>query len=111
MADDLRMALTELLRKGEVERDAAFLREGVRVLAQALMEAEVAQHVGAERYERTPERRGERNGHRERPWDTRVRVGSMELRVPRVRDGGYFPALLEPRRRAERARAAVVQEA
>src|SRR5688500_9574527 len=109
MADDLRMALTELLRKGEVERDADFLREGVRVLAQALMEAEVAQHVGAERYERSPERRGERNGHRERPWDTRV--GSIELRVPRVRDGGYFPALLEPRRRAERALAAVVQEA
>ena len=109
MADDLRMALTELLRKGEVERDADFLREGVRVLAQALMEAEVAQHVGAERYERSPERRGERNGHRERPWDTRV--GTMELRVPRVRDGSYFPALLEPRRRAERALAAVVQEA
>src|SRR5688500_12139564 len=109
MADDLRMALTELLRKGEVERDADFLREGVRVLAQALMEAEVAQHVGAERYERSPERRGERNGHRERPWDTRV--GTVELRVPRVRDGSSFPALLEPRRRAERALAAVVQEA
>jgi putative transposase len=73
------------------------------------MELEVAQHLGAERYERTPERRGERNGHRERDWDTRA--GTVELRVPRVRDGSFFPALLEPRRRAERALAAVVQEA
>jgi putative transposase len=109
MADELRMGLQELLRKAELEGDADFLREGVRVLAQALMELEVSQHLGAERYERTPERRGERNGHRERAWDTRV--GTVELRVPRVRDGSYFPALLEPRRRAERALVAVVQEA
>src|ERR671928_1404799 len=101
MADELRMALEDLLRKAELERDADFLREGVRVLSQALMEVEVAQHVGAERYERTAERRGERNGYRERDWDTRV--GTIGLRVPRVRDGSYFPSLLEPRRRAERA--------
>ena len=56
MADDLRMALDELLRKAALERDADFLREGVRVLSQALMELEVTQHVGAERYERTPQR-------------------------------------------------------
>ena len=56
MADDLRMALDELLRKAALERDADFLREGVRVLSQALMELEVTQHVGAERYERTPSR-------------------------------------------------------
>jgi putative transposase len=86
-----------------------FLREGVRTLAQALMEAEVTQHVGASRYERTSQRTGERNGSRQRRWDTRV--GSMALRVPRVRDGRYFPSLLEPRRRAERALVAVVQEA
>jgi transposase-like protein len=103
------MALDELLRKVQVSDDADFLREGVRALAQALMEAEVSQHVGAGRYERSAERTGERNGHRERRWDTRV--GSIQLRVPRVRDGSYFPALLEPRRRAERALVAVVQEA
>src|SRR5919206_3610478 len=98
MADELRMALAELLRKAELERDADFLREGVRVLSQALMELEVAQHVGAERHERAPERTGQRNGYRDRAWDTRV--GSLELRVPRVRDGSFFPSLLEPRRRA-----------
>ena len=109
MADEMSMALDELLRKAQLSEDVDFLREGVRALAQALMEAEVAQHLGARRYERTRERTGERNGHRERRWDTRV--GSIELRVPRVRDGSYFPALLEPRRRAERALVAVVQEA
>src|ERR1051325_4833138 len=109
MAEDLRMALQELLRKAEFDGDVDFLREGVRVLAQELMEIEVAQHVGAEKYERAAERNGERNGYRERTWDTRV--GSLELRVPRVRDGGYYPALLEPRRRGERALVAVVQEA
>jgi transposase-like protein len=85
------------------------LREGVRVLAEALMEVEVAQHVGAERHERTPARLGQRNGARDRQWDTRV--GTIELRVPRVRDGSYFPSLLEPRTRGERALVAVVQEA
>ena len=109
MAEDLRTALTELLRKAELDGDADFLREGARVLAEALMELEVAQHLGAERYERSPERAGLRNGYRERAWDTRV--GTIELRVPRVRDGGFFPSLLEPRRRAERALLAVVQEA
>jgi len=109
MADETSMALDELLRKVQMSDDVDFLREGVRVLAQALMEAEVSQHLGAKRYERTTERTGERNGARERRWDTRV--GSITLRVPRVRDGSYFPSLLEPRRRAERALVAVVQEA
>ncbi|MBV9543512.1 MAG: IS256 family transposase, partial [Chloroflexi bacterium] len=108
MADELRMALAEVLRKAGVEQ-ADFLREGVRVLAEELMEMELAEHVGAERHERSPERTGYRNGYRERPWDTRV--GSIELKVPRVRDGSFFPSLLEPRRRAERALVAVVQEA
>jgi transposase-like protein len=108
VADDLRMALSDVLRKGD-PTDADFLREGVRVLARAVMELEVSQHVGAERYERSPDRRGERNGYRDRQWDTRV--GTVELAVPRVRDGSFFPALLEPRRRAERALTAVVQEA
>ena len=109
MADETSMALEDLLRKAQLSEDVDFLREGVRVLAQALMELEVTQHVAARRYERTVERKGERNGTRERRWDTRV--GSLTLRVPRVRDGSYFPTLLEPRRRAERALVAVVQEA
>src|ERR671939_316822 len=108
MADALRMALAEVLRKAELE-DADFLREGVRVLAQALMELELTERLGAERHERTSERAGYRNGYRERPWDTRV--GTIDLQVPRVRDGSFFPSLLGPRRRAERALVAVVQEA
>jgi putative transposase len=79
------------------------------VLAQEVMEIEVAQHLGAERFERATDRSGKRNGYRDRTWDKRV--GSIELRFPRVRDGGYYPALLEPRRRGERALVAVVQEA
>jgi putative transposase len=109
MAVELRMALLDLLRKAEMDHDADFLREGVRLLAQALLELEVTEHVGAEPYERSAERRGQRNGYRERQWDTRV--GSLDLRVPRVRDGSYFPSLFDPRKRAERALLAVVQEA
>jgi putative transposase len=109
MTDELSIGLTKLLRKAAMAHDADFLREGVRVFSQALMELEVTQHVGAERHARTPERTGQRNGYRERRWDTRV--GTVDLQVPRVRDGSYFPALLEPRRRAERALVAVVQEA
>ena len=109
MADDLRVALDELLCKACGDGDIDFLKEGMRVMAQALMELEVTQHLGAERYERTGERTGQRNGYRERPWDTRV--GTLDLQVPRVRDGSFFPALLVPRRRAEKALLAVVQEA
>lgn len=109
MADTVSMALEELLRKAQLEQDVDVLREGVRVLSEALMELEVTQHVGAARHERTPERTGQRNGYRERQWDTRV--GTIGIKVPRVRDGSYFPSLLEPRRRAERALVAVVQEA
>ena len=90
MVDELRTALAELLRKAELEGDAAFLREGV--LAQALMELEVTERLRAERHERTPTRSGYRNGYRERAWDTRV--GSVELRVRRVRGGDFFPSLL-----------------
>jgi putative transposase len=109
MADELRIGLSELLRKAIIDQDADFLKEGVRVLSQALMEMEVEEYVGATRHERSPGRTGQRNGYRERSWDTRV--GTVDLKVPRVRDGGYFPSLLEPRRRAERALSAVVQEA
>jgi transposase-like protein len=109
MADDVRMALAELVRKAEAEPGLDVLREGVRVLAEAIMDWEVTQHVGAARHVRSEERLGQRNGYRERQWDTRV--GTIDLRVPRVRDGSYFPALLEPRTRGERALVAVVQEA
>jgi putative transposase len=108
MAEDVRMALDELLRKVELE-DVDFLREGVRVMSQALMELEVSHQLGAERHERTERRTGQRNGYRERQWDTRV--GTIDLQVPRVRDGGFLPSLLEPRKRAEQALVAVVQEA
>jgi transposase-like protein len=103
------MALAEVVRKAEEQGEVDFLRDGVRVLTQALMEIEVSQQLGAERYERTGERVGQRNGYREREWDTRV--GTIGLRVPRVRDGSYFPTLLEPRRRSEQALVAVVREA
>jgi transposase-like protein len=109
VTDELRIGLSELLRKAMIDRDAEFLKEGVRVLSQALMEMEVQEHVGAAPHERSAERVGQRNGYRQRSWDTRV--GTVELKVPRVRDSSYFPSLLEPRRKAERALSAVVQEA
>lgn len=99
-----------MLGKVAREGDVDLLREGVKVLAQALMEVEVSAQVGAAHGERVPDRRlTQRNGYRERRWDTRV--GTIELPIPKLRDGSYFPSLLEPRRRSERARLAVVQEA
>jgi putative transposase len=109
MADELRMALLELLRKADLEGTPDFLREGVKLLAQELMEAELSQHLGADKHERSPLRQGQRNGYRSREWDTRV--GTIELQVPRARDGSFFPSLLEPRKRAERSLLSVVQEA
>ncbi|WP_375222147.1 transposase, partial [Symbiobacterium thermophilum] len=105
---NFRIALEELLRKSGVD-DVDFLREGVRVLAQDLMELEVSQQIGAERYERSSERSNYRNGYRERQWDTRV--GTIDLQIPKLRKGSYMPSWLEPRRRAEKALVAVVQEA
>jgi putative transposase len=78
-------------------------------LAQELMEAEVTQAAGASYGERSGERVTRRNGYRERAWDTRV--GSIELAIPKLRQGSYFPSFLEPRRRSEQALVAVVQEA
>ena len=103
------MDLTEFVGKVLAESDVDVLREGVRVLAQAVMDAQVTTKLGAEPFERTPERTGYRNGYRERRWDTRV--STIELRIPKVTPGTYLPTLLEPRRRAERALVAVVQEA
>jgi len=104
------MALLENVRKAIEEGDGDFLRDTVHLLAQGVMEAEVTELTGVPKGERAPDRRlTQRNGYRERRWDTRV--GTIDLAIPRVRDGNYFPSLLEPRRRAERALLAVVQEA
>jgi transposase-like protein len=109
MAED-RMAVLDTVRKAIADGDVDFLREGVRVLAQAVMEAEVSELTGVARGERNPGARlTHRTGYRDRRWDTRV--GTIELAVPRVRDGSYLPSLLDPRRRTERALLAVVQEA
>ena len=104
-----RMDLSAFVGKLLEEQKGDVLREGVRVLARALMEAEVTDLVGADRYERTEARRAYRNGSRTRAWDTRV--GTLELAVPKVRPGSYYPSLLQPWRRAEQALRAVVQEA
>jgi transposase-like protein len=103
------MDLSAFVGKLLEEQDGDVLREGIRVLSQALMETEVAGLIGAERHERTGERATYRNGYRLRTWDTRV--GTIELAIPKLRTGTYFPSLLQPRRRAEHALLAVVQEA
>src|SRR5438067_3343472 len=102
------MTLLDVLRKEEVP-EGDFLREAVRRFVHELMEAEVTALVGAEAYERTEERTTQRNGHRNRRWDTRV--GTLELAIPKLRTGSFFPSWLEPRRRSERALVAVVAEA
>ncbi len=102
------MPLAESVRKGE-EPGGDWLRAVVERVVQDLMEAEVSAQIGAGRYERTEERTTQRNGYRHRPWDTRV--GTLELAIPKLRAGSYFPSWLEPRRRAEQALVAVVAEA
>jgi transposase-like protein len=103
------MTLLDLLNKEEQGADPSFLRDGVRLLAQELMDAEATQLAGAGLHERSESRLTYRNGYREREWDTRV--GTVDLQIPKLRQGAYFPSLLEPRRRHERALLAVVQEA
>ena len=107
MADE-KMTLLDAMRKGQ-EPGEDFLREAVRWMVHELMEAEVSAQVGAERYERNPERTTQRNGTRTRQWDTRV--GTIELQIPKLRTGSYFPSWLEPRKRSEQALVAVVAEA
>jgi transposase-like protein len=91
------------------EFNSDFLREGITVLTQLLMELEVTEKIGAERYQHSPERVTQRNGYRERTWETRV--GEIPLRIPKLRQGVYYPDFLEPRRRTEQALVAVIQEA
>ena len=107
MATD-RMALVDVLRKGQ-DPEVDFLKEGVRWLVQELMEAEVSAQIGADRYARSDERTTQRNGYRKRPWDTRV--GTLELAIPKLRSGSYFPSWLDARKRGEQALIAVVAEA
>jgi len=109
MANRKRIKLLEQLRKVGMEEGADFLREGLKVMAEAFMELEVKEKTGAEHYERCDERCNYRNGYRERCWDTRV--GSVPLKIPRLRMSSYFPSLLEPRRRVEQALLSVIQEA
>ena len=104
-----RMDITSFVGKLLEQDDVDLLREGVRVLAQAVMETEVSGQIGAGPYERSSSRTAYRNGYRTRTWDTRV--GTIELKIPKVTAGAYFPSLLEPRRRAEKALHAVVVEA
>lgn len=100
------MALTELAEKGA---DIDVLRQMVQFMAQRLMELDVEARCGAGYDEKNSERVNSRNGYRDRTWDTRA--GSVELKIPKLRQGSYFPEFLEPRRTAEKALTAVIQEA
>jgi putative transposase len=102
------MTVLDVLRKDE-GGGGDLLREAVQWFVHELMAAEVTAIVGAEPYERSDERATQRNGHRSRRWDTRV--GTLELQIPKLRQGSYFPSWLEPRKRSEQALVAVVAEA
>ena len=105
---DKSITLSDALCNGDEGQDD-FLRRAVSRFVHDLMDEEVTALVGAERYERTQERTTQRNGARHRPWDTRV--GTIDLAIPKLRTGSFFPSWLEPRRRSERALVAVVAEA
>ncbi len=106
MADTLTMSGQEFVRKVLSDEHADLLREALTWFCAELMEAEVSAHTGAGHGERSPERITNCNGYRERRWDTRA--GSIELAIPRIRQGSYFPSFLEPRTRAEQALVAVI---
>ena len=107
---DQRMALLARLEQAAGSSEPDVVREALRWAIEELMEADVTERLGAEPHERTPDRLGQRNGHRLRLFDSRV--GALELAIPRTRTGSYYPDwLLLPRRRAERALVAVIQEA
>jgi putative transposase len=105
MTED-RLPLAELLQKAG---EGDFLRAVAEAVVQLLMEADVEGLVGAGRHERSPERLNYRNGYRERAFDTRL--GTLQLRIPKLRQGSYFPPFLEPRKTGEKALVAVIQEA
>jgi transposase-like protein len=103
---DMMMDLKALLEKAP---DADFLRETIGFAAKHLMEMEVAALTGAAWNEKSGERLVQRNGYRARDWATRA--GTVALRIPKLRQGSYFPGFLHPRRLAEKALTAVIQEA
>ena len=105
MTEDM-MALRGLMEKSA---DTDLLREMIGFAAQRLMELEVTAKTGAGLGEKSPERLAQRNGYRDRDWETRA--GTVELRIPKLRTGSYFPGFLEPRRLAKKALTAVIQEA
>lgn len=105
MTDD-RMALIELIEKGA---DGDLVRDMLAFAAERIMEIEVEARTGAGHGSRTPDRTNHRNGYRERPWETRA--GRIDLEIPKLRKGTYLPSFLEPRRTAEKALVAVIQEA
>jgi putative transposase len=110
MAEMERMTAEEVVRQLLEDGDGADLvRDSLRWLVQQLMETEVTDLIGAAHGERTEDRVTWRNGYRPRRWDTRA--GELELRIPKLRQGSYFPSFLEPRRRSEQALLAVVQQA
>jgi len=109
VAETKRMTAEQVVRYLLEEEGADFLRESLRWVVQQLMEAEVSELIGAERGERSEERLTHRNGYRERRWDTRA--GELELAIPKLRRGSYFPSFLSPRKRSEQALVAVIQEA
>src|ERR1700681_436196 len=106
MTTKANIALAELAEKG-AEPD--LLREMIQYVAQRMMEMDTEGLCAAAYAERSPERLNSRNGYRDRLWETRA--GSVDLKIPKLRKGSYFPGLLEPRRTAEKALAAVIQEA
>ena len=105
MTQDM-MTLRALLEKSS---DADLLREMIGFTAERLMALEVEGLTGAAHGERSADRITHRNGYRDRSWETRA--GTVELKIPKLRKGSYFPGFLEPRRMAEKALAAVIQEA
>jgi putative transposase len=100
------IALSELVEKGANDD---VVRELLTDIVRRVMDFEIEQRCGAEYGERTEDRSNSRNGYRDRLWETRA--GSIDLRIPKLRRGTYFPGFLEPRRTAEKALIAVVQEA
>jgi putative transposase len=105
-----RMTTEEVVRKVLLDEHADVLRESLKLLVRELMELEVSEVIGAELGERRPDDRAtHRNGYRERRWDTRA--GEIELQIPKLREGSYFPSFLRPRKRSEQALVAVVQQA
>jgi len=109
MAESQRMTAEEVVAKLMSDEHADFLRESLRWMVEQLMQVEVSQLVGAELGERTADRATHRNGYRPRRWDTRA--GEIELQIPKLRQGSYFPSFLAPRKRSEQALVSVVQQA